>query len=228
MLNRWRYAAAALFVIAAPATALAARGYATASVNMRAGPSTQFPVVTTIPDNARVTIHGCLDNRSWCDVTWHRNRGWVSANYLNTFYNDRYVYLPDYWGVAGVPIVGFAFDDYWGRYYVGRPWYHRRGHWRHHWRGHHRGHGWHRGHRWRGHPSGDWRGGIHRGGWRSGGMRRGGDSFRGGSHHGGTHRGGTFHGGRYGGGRTMGSPGRMGGRSTGGGRPDRMGGGHRR
>lgn len=155
MLGRWRLLAAAIFFIAAPATAFAARGYATNTVHLRAGPGTAYPIVDTIPGGAHVTIHGCLRDRDWCDVTWHRDRGWVSANYLNYFYRNRYVYLPNYFDTIDVPIVTFALNDYWANYYVGRPWYHRRAHWAHYWRGHrHHGDWRHARHRDRDHVRG--------------------------------------------------------------------------
>lgn len=138
MLGRWRLLAAATFFIAVPTTAFAARGYATNTVHLRAGPGTAYPIVDTISGGAHVTIHGCLSDHAWCDVTWHRDRGWMKASYLNYFYNNRYVYLPDYIDTIDVPIVVFALNDYWGNYYVGRPWYHRRAHWARFWRSHHR------------------------------------------------------------------------------------------
>jgi uncharacterized protein YraI len=136
MLKRWRVLITAIFAIAAPATALAARGYATNTVNMRAGPGTEYPVVDTIPAGAHVTIHGCLSDYAWCDVSWRGDRGWVASSYLNYFYRNEYVYLPDYVGVIDVPIVTFALGPYWSSYYVGRPWYHRRAYWQQVWRSH--------------------------------------------------------------------------------------------
>ena|SRR6185312_12542722 len=136
MFNGWQLLTAAVLVLAAPTSALAARGYATASVNMRAGPGTDYPVVTTIPDNARLNIHGCLSDHDWCDVTWRDNRGWVSANYLDYFYGGRYVHLPSYVEQIDVPVVTFALAPYWNSYYKGRPWYGRLGHWQNVWRTH--------------------------------------------------------------------------------------------
>lgn len=145
MLTRWRVLAAAALLVAAPATAWAARGYVTDSVNLRAGPGTEYPIVDTIPDGAHLTIHGCVSDAGWCDVSWSSDRGWVSADYLNYLYNNRYVYLPDYVDVIDVPVVTFTLGSYWGDYYTGRPWYHRLHHWQQVWRehgryGHSRGH----------------------------------------------------------------------------------------
>jgi uncharacterized protein YraI len=60
MLKLWPFLVSATFVLAAPATALAARGEATTNVNMRAGPGTEYPAVSLIPADARIDIHGCL------------------------------------------------------------------------------------------------------------------------------------------------------------------------
>ena len=126
---------AALLAIT-PAAAIAAEGMATADVNMRAGPGTGFPVVDLVPDGAHVDIHGCLKGDAWCDVSWNGDRGWVSAQYLNYYYNNNFVYLPDYVDVIDIPVVAFALDTYWSDYYSGRPWYHRRAHWRSYWQRH--------------------------------------------------------------------------------------------
>ena len=136
VLKSWRLPIAALFVVAAPTVALAARGYATATVSMRAGPGAAYPIVTRVPGGAHLTIHGCLSGYNWCDVSWHHDRGWVRAAFLDYFYRNRYVYLPDYVDEIDVPIVTFVLSDYWDNYYVGRPFFHRRAYFAQHWRDH--------------------------------------------------------------------------------------------
>jgi uncharacterized protein YraI len=132
--------AVATLVAAAGASsaALARPGFATADVNMRAGPSTGFPVVTTIPDGARVNIHGCVAGYGWCDVGWGGARGWVSGAYLQFIYNDRRVLVPYYAPRIGLPIIAFSVDTYWRHHYRHRPWYHRRSYWRRHYHRQHR------------------------------------------------------------------------------------------
>jgi uncharacterized protein YraI len=127
---------AAVLLISTPAIALAARGYVTSDVNMHAGPGTGYPVVDLIPSDARVTIHGCLSDYAWCDISWRGDRGWVSADYLDYFYNNRYVYFPDYADVIGVPILTFSLGTYWNEYYIGRPWYGRISYWQGYWQSH--------------------------------------------------------------------------------------------
>ncbi len=117
-----------LGVLALPGTAAAANAYATADVNMRAGPSTAYPVITTIYGGAPVTVHGCLSDYSWCDVSWRGDRGWVSDNYLTIVYAERRVPVPSYAVAVGIPTVSFGFG-YWDDHYRSRPWYRDRDRW---------------------------------------------------------------------------------------------------
>src|SRR5688572_4250179 len=102
------------------AAANAAPGYATANVNMRAGPDIDYPRVDLIPDGEPVEIAGCLSDESWCDVIWGGSRGWVVSEYLVFDYRGRYMPLPDI-GLAAIrlPAIRFVANDYWGRHYVG-------------------------------------------------------------------------------------------------------------
>jgi len=119
-----------------PTAALAAPGIVTESVGIRAGPGPGFPMVDRIPGGAHVNIHGCLSGDAWCDVSWSGDRGWVSSQYLEYLYRNRYVYLPAYVDVIDVPIVPFELSSYWSSYYAGRPWYHRRAYWSSYWQSH--------------------------------------------------------------------------------------------
>lgn len=112
------------------AAAHAAPGYSTANVNMRAGPDIDFPRVDLIPEGSPLEIRGCLRDESWCDVIWAGNRGWVISEYLTFQRRGDYVLLPDV-GLSAlrIPVVRFAANDYWGRHYVGRPWYGERTRW---------------------------------------------------------------------------------------------------
>jgi uncharacterized protein YraI len=114
-----------VLVLVAPGLASAAGGYTTGNVNMRAGPSVSFPVVTTVPAGAPVQIFGCINGWSWCDTLWGGNRGWVSGAYLNAAWQGRTVPFVAYAPRLGVPVVVYDGEVYWRRHYVGRPWYPR-------------------------------------------------------------------------------------------------------
>lgn len=122
--------------VALPAIAEAAEGFATANVNMRSGPSTDYPAVTMIPVGVPLQINGCLNETPWCDVSFYGGRGWVAGRYIQATYQSRRIYVDrQYYRPLGIPTVVFNFDDYWGRYYRGRDFYRDRDRWR-------RGPGW--------------------------------------------------------------------------------------
>jgi uncharacterized protein YraI len=125
-------------VLLAPTAALAAPGIVTVSTGLRAGPGPGFPLVDRIPGGSRVNVHGCLKGDAWCDVSWSDDRGWVSSQYLEYLYRNKYVYFPDYVDVLDVPIVPFVLSSYWSSYYSGRPWYQRRAYWNNYWTSHER------------------------------------------------------------------------------------------
>src|ERR1700687_1215830 len=131
-----------LFIVAAvllmPTAALAAPGIVTTTVSLRAGPGEGFPTVDRIPGGARVNIHGCLRSTALGAGSSSDDRGWVSSQYLEYLYRNRYVYLPDYVDEIDVPVVPFVLTSYWSSYYAGRPWYHRRAHWSGYWQSHER------------------------------------------------------------------------------------------
>lgn len=125
-------AIALLALIAVPALAEAAtRGFATANVNMRSGPSTAYPAVVVIPDGAPLTIHGCLSDTPWCDVSFSYGRGWVAGRYIQALYRQNRVYVePRYYRDLGVPVITFEVGRYWDRYYRDRDFYRERDRWR--------------------------------------------------------------------------------------------------
>lgn len=120
----------ALFALAAMAAVplapvdvlAAATSVATATVNMRAGPSTTYPVVRIVPAGSTVATYGCVADYSWCDVDFGGARGWVSASYLTTVVHGAKVVVSP---TVGFPVVAYAPAAYWDRYYVGYPWYAR-------------------------------------------------------------------------------------------------------
>jgi uncharacterized protein YraI len=127
-------AAAFAAMIASPTIAAAQDAVASVALNMRAGPSTEFPVVDVLPDGAAVDVHGCVNGYSWCDVTWRDARGWVSASYLQYSYQNRYVPIVEYGPRIDLPIIEFSVGSYWDNHYRGRPWYGQRARWSREWR----------------------------------------------------------------------------------------------
>jgi uncharacterized protein YraI len=119
---------AATAMLASTTWAAAQEAYTTSDVNMRAGPGSRYPVVTTIPSDREVFIHGCLSNWDWCDVSWRRNRGWVFSEYLEALYRSRRIAFDEYRTYVDIPFVSFSFG-YWDRHYRNRPWFDDWDHW---------------------------------------------------------------------------------------------------
>jgi uncharacterized protein YraI len=114
----------------APAAAMAAStAVATTNVNLRAGPSTQYPVVNVVGSGDDVRVYGCLSNRSWCDVGYAGQRGWMSSNYLAYVEAGRRYTGTTVVTRIGVPVIGFSFGSYWDNHYKGRSFYHDRNRW---------------------------------------------------------------------------------------------------
>ena len=113
----------------ASASAFAADGYITGDVNLRAGPDSTYPSVSTLSTGTSVAIEGCVDGWSWCDVASGDNRGWVAGNFLQEEYQGQRVLVPEYGVQIGIPIVSFVFGTYWDDHYRNRPWYGDRERW---------------------------------------------------------------------------------------------------
>src|SRR5262249_2909179 len=108
------------------------------SIDLRAGPAFDSPVVDRIPSDVNVDIHGCLGGYRWCDVSWRDARGWLPGNQLAYIYQGRRVTVLEYGPRIGLPVVGYSFDSYWDRYYRSRPFYGERARYRTVWRDHER------------------------------------------------------------------------------------------
>jgi uncharacterized protein YraI len=125
--------AAALTGLAWPAAQAFAQvsAYTSGPVYLYAGPSGDYPVVSSLGAGAPVTVMGCVSDYSWCDVALPDMRGWVYAAYLSYPYQGQYVPLQGYGPVIGLPVIGFSVGTYWDRFYRNRPWYGERDRWAH-------------------------------------------------------------------------------------------------
>ncbi|QQC64185.1 SH3 domain-containing protein [Paraburkholderia ginsengisoli] len=130
-LVRCLYMAAGLLALPGAADAQS-QAFTSSTVNVRAGPASDYPIVAQLPGGVPVTVMGCLSNYQWCDVAAPNLRGWVYASRLSSPYQGGNVPLMNYGTVLGLPILGFSIADYWGNYYRGRPWYNQQSRWSHH------------------------------------------------------------------------------------------------
>ncbi|HWA49953.1 MAG TPA: SH3 domain-containing protein [Dongiaceae bacterium] len=129
-------AAVAAGLLALPGAASALTAVTTQPVPLRAGPAPDFPVVDSVPSDARVVVHGCVRAYRWCDISWRDRHGWLPGDELAYLDDGRRVSIIEYGPTVGLPIIAFSVDSYWDRYYRGRPFYRQRSHWRTVWREH--------------------------------------------------------------------------------------------
>lgn len=80
-MKRWLVLGGLILSLAGSAagTAVAAPGVAKGSVNLRAGPGTNYARIATIPSGAPVTVLRCA---RWCEVVFAGRQGWASAAYI--------------------------------------------------------------------------------------------------------------------------------------------------
>ncbi|GGE40795.1 hypothetical protein GCM10007276_17700 [Agaricicola taiwanensis] len=90
------------------ADAQAYSAYATADLNVRSGPGTRYPVITTLRDGEPVEVISCAG--SWCRLDFGGGQGFASASYLATG-GPRAVYRP--------PVVVAPAPYFVDRYYYG-------------------------------------------------------------------------------------------------------------
>jgi uncharacterized protein YraI len=117
------------FGLVVPTASLAETAYTTKTVNLRAGPSREYPLVARVPAGMPVEVNGCVDDWTWCDVSPGNDRGWMYAGNLDSPYQDHRVVILGNGPNFGFPIVTFSVGSYWDTYYRGRPWYSRRSYW---------------------------------------------------------------------------------------------------
>ncbi len=123
--------AGAALAFAVPVSAQAGSGYLSVNLNLRAGPSVDYPAVRLAPRGAAVNVYGCVDDYGWCDVSWGGNRGWVSGQYLDYDYDHRRVPVIAYGPRLGLGLISFNFGNYWNNHYRHQSWYGQRNHYSH-------------------------------------------------------------------------------------------------
>lgn len=126
--QRWLAVGALALVL--PVAASAQQAFARSTVNLRAGPAGNYPLIATIGAGQPFEVLGCTSGYSWCDVVMPDGlRGWVYAQSVDYAYEQRRVPIATYGAAIGIPLVTFAIGSYWGNNYRDRPFYDDRRYW---------------------------------------------------------------------------------------------------
>ncbi len=128
-----RHVVLCAFAALLPALAGAQEAHSTKSVNLRAGPARDYPLVASFGPGTPLLVEGCTDGYGWCDVIAPGDaRGWVYAGNIAYPYQSGDVPVLGYGPQLGFPIVTFSIGTYWGQYYRNRPWFVNQGRWVNH------------------------------------------------------------------------------------------------
>lgn len=119
----------ATLALCAPMLASAAEGWVIADISLQAGPDTEYPSIMELRAGTPVSIQGCIEGWTWCDVIVGPDRGWVPGTFLEEAYGGQRVVVIDYGPRIGIPVVSFSIGLYWDHYYRSRPFYAQRQEW---------------------------------------------------------------------------------------------------
>ena len=123
----WRTLIAAAMLL--PAVAWAQPAFTTHSVNLRAGPDRSFPLVAWVPAGTQVSVFGCINAWTWCDIQVGFNRGWAFAQFLSMPFQNQPIIIGNAGAWLGVPLIAFSVGPYWDSHYRDRPWWGYRNQW---------------------------------------------------------------------------------------------------
>jgi uncharacterized protein YraI len=65
-----------------PVSAMAMDASAATDLNIRSGPANNFTIVGVIPSGEAATLDGCVEDGTWCKVSYDGVEGWSYAPYL--------------------------------------------------------------------------------------------------------------------------------------------------
>jgi uncharacterized protein YraI len=114
----------------APTASEPQTAYVTANVNLRGGPGTDMPIITTIPAGSAVHVGSCT--LEWCAVEWNGRDGYAIARNLSAKKPQpvrRYAVRPYYQPAPPLvygPSVYYPPRPYYRPYYYGPRYYYGR------------------------------------------------------------------------------------------------------
>ncbi len=80
------------FAAAFPVSAMALDANAATDLNIRSGPANNYSVLGVIPTGKTATLDGCIEDGTWCKVSYDGVDGWSYAPYL-TVSADQQAYV---------------------------------------------------------------------------------------------------------------------------------------
>ena len=136
-MRKYILAAAVVAVVLplSPALARVMTGYTVRPTEILSGPDGDYPTVRDLGPDSRLTVYGCLNDWSWCDVSYRYDRGWIAGEDIAVTYQGRRRAITPY---IGLGVLSFMFGTYWDNHYRGRPFYSDRPRWQQNYTQHYR------------------------------------------------------------------------------------------
>ncbi|MFU8865832.1 MAG: DUF1236 domain-containing protein [Rhodobacterales bacterium] len=78
-----------------PGAAMAMDASAATDLNIRSGPASNYTVLGVIPGGETAMLDGCVDDGSWCRVSYDGVDGWAYAPYLTVTADEEAYVLPE-------------------------------------------------------------------------------------------------------------------------------------
>ena len=108
MFTKTAVSALALIIVAGTASAQS-EASAYTDLNLRAGPGPMYEIIGLIPADMVVSVAGCLEAASWCEVTYEGMTGWASGDYLVAMVDE--TPQPIYVNRADMQIATAVYED---------------------------------------------------------------------------------------------------------------------
>ncbi|MEQ8255339.1 MAG: DUF1236 domain-containing protein [Roseovarius confluentis] len=84
---------------------------AVTDLNLRAGPSPAQPVIDVIPNAGAVSIQGCIEASSWCEVSYNGTQGWAYGDYLAASTDAGSVRVIENRSAMNLPTVTYEYSE---------------------------------------------------------------------------------------------------------------------
>ncbi len=97
------------FAAALPVSAMALDASAATDLNIRSGPANNFSVLGVIPGGETAMLNGCIEDGTWCNVSYDGVEGWAYAPYLTVSADQQAYVVPE--RPSTVAVTTLTYED---------------------------------------------------------------------------------------------------------------------
>jgi uncharacterized protein YraI len=99
--------AAAAALLAAGSASAQTTVFASADLNVRAGPGPHYEVIGMVGMDEQATILGCIEGSNWCEITYAGGEGWAYSAYLIAEHQGTEIVVAERPPQAEIPVVEY-------------------------------------------------------------------------------------------------------------------------